>query len=206
MRNTPSQCRVCGADCPKSHVSSPRKFCSNKCYWASKKGQPSPCPPDILKLAQKKGVRRAAKKIRGTTQTKEHRDKRLNASWKSLASSPRACARCGGTFFRTSPSQIYCTGQCWLASHRKKYIRKKRFTIPAEEYQWLSEKQGNRCAICGVLSGTNGRNDRLNVDHCHKRNVCRGLLCHRCNTALGLFRDDVENLESAIRYLKEHAP
>ena len=32
--------------------------------------------------------------------------------------------------------------------------------------------------------------------------VVRGLLCHLCNTGIGFFKDDVGNLESAIKYLK----
>ena len=32
----------------------------------------------------------------------------------------------------------------------------------------------------------------LSVDHCHETGKVRGLLCHRCNTAIGLLRDDPE--------------
>ena len=42
----------------------------------------------------------------------------------------------------------------------------------------------------------------LNVDHCHETGKIRGLLCHNCNRALGLFKDNVEFLERAILYLK----
>jgi hypothetical protein len=44
-----------------------------------------------------------------------------------------------------------------------------------------------------------------NLNHCHKTKKIRGLLCTACNTALGLFKDDLKRLSNAINYLKEQA-
>lgn len=44
----------------------------------------------------------------------------------------------------------------------------------------------------------------LAVDHCHKTNMVRGLLCHRCNTAIGLLNDDFTTLKSALKYLRHY--
>jgi predicted nucleic acid-binding Zn ribbon protein len=202
---TPVSCRVCGADCPKSHSNSPRRFCSEKCYHVSKKGRRPPIPLDVAQAAQREATRKAAEKLRGTSQSVQHKEKRLNNAWQTLAETPKTCRKCGEQFLRTTPAQRYCSGRCWLAVHRKQRKREKRFTIPEPLYLQRLAEQNNRCAICDELSGSNNRNDRLAVDHCHSRNVFRGLLCHRCNTALGLFKDSVENLESAIRYLRTHA-
>lgn len=60
--------------------------------------------------------------------------------------------------------------------------------------------QGGRCAICGDPP-PEGRH--LHVDHDHDAGDVRALLCGRCNTMLGLAREDPEILASAIAYLAD---
>jgi hypothetical protein len=43
---------------------------------------------------------------------------------------------------------------------------------------------------------------RLSVDHCHNTGKIRGILCTKCNTGLGSFKDNIELLMNAIKYLK----
>lgn len=50
------------------------------------------------------------------------------------------------------------------------------------------------CTICGSK-------EALVVDHCHKGNFVRGMLCNHCNRGLGHFRDDPDLLEFARIYL-----
>jgi hypothetical protein len=50
------------------------------------------------------------------------------------------------------------------------------------------------CTICG-------EEETLVVDHDHKTNQIRGMLCNRCNKGLGLFRDNPDLLEYARIYL-----
>lgn len=54
------------------------------------------------------------------------------------------------------------------------------------------------CVICGSV-------EDLVVDHCHKTNVVRGMLCNHCNRGLGHFKDDPELLEFARMYLLGHS-
>jgi Recombination endonuclease VII len=64
--------------------------------------------------------------------------------------------------------------------------------------------QGNRCAICGV----SGDDKPLVLDHdgAHGARWCnkcvRGLLCPKCNSALGMFNDDVGLLARAVGYIQ----
>lgn len=77
------------------------------------------------------------------------------------------------------------------------------FGLTLEEYERRQAAQGGVCAICQRTNAWNRREgDLLVVDHCHESNVVRGLLCHACNQALGLFRDDPELLRVAARYLE----
>jgi peptide methionine sulfoxide reductase MsrB len=50
------------------------------------------------------------------------------------------------------------------------------------------------CTICGSK-------EKLVVDHDHKENFVRGMLCNHCNRGLGHFRDDPDLLEFARIYL-----
>lgn len=75
----------------------------------------------------------------------------------------------------------------------------KRRNINSDTYSKWVVKQGNNCAICGRDRTTQNR--RLAIDHDHKTGLLRGLLCTTCNTGLGCFRDSVELLNKAIRYL-----
>ena len=45
---------------------------------------------------------------------------------------------------------------------------------------------------------------KLSIDHCHNTKKIRGLLCHYCNMALGLFKDNTDIMQKAIEYLKTH--
>lgn len=83
----------------------------------------------------------------------------------------------------------------WVSDIKQKY------GITDTEYHQLNESQNYVCAIC---NGNDDRGAKLAIDHCHKTNKVRGLLCRTCNVALGYLNDDVALLESALNYLKKH--
>lgn len=68
----------------------------------------------------------------------------------------------------------------------------------------LREDCNNRCTICKTPFSKIW-NEHDCVDHCHKTGQVRGLLCHRCNTGLGMFRDSTKILRAAIQYLERAA-
>jgi hypothetical protein len=74
------------------------------------------------------------------------------------------------------------------------------YGLDPEGYDSLLEKQGGVCAICGE-PGQTWAERNLHVDHDHDTNEVRGLLCGRCNVAIGLLGDSVESLSKAIDYL-----
>lgn len=74
---------------------------------------------------------------------------------------------------------------------------RKLYKITDQEFESLSVKQNKSCAICLKQS-----DQRLNIDHCHITGSVRGLLCWNCNIGLGYFKDNIEFLDKAIKYLK----
>jgi hypothetical protein len=73
----------------------------------------------------------------------------------------------------------------------------------ADIYNDFYEKQNGKCGICERKIGhitKDGREARLALDHCHKTNKIRGLLCGKCNRGLGFLE---ENIEKALIYLKK---
>lgn len=77
--------------------------------------------------------------------------------------------------------------------------RKKKYGITADEYQSMLVSQNGVCAICKKKC-TCGRS--LAVDHNHETGLVRGLLCSKCNRAIGLFDDSYELLLVAANYLQ----
>lgn len=74
----------------------------------------------------------------------------------------------------------------------------KRYGISEDEVR--AAEATERCMICK----TDNPGDRgWAIDHDHDTGAVRGVLCQFCNVGLGMFRDNIEALESAISYLKE---
>ena len=76
-------------------------------------------------------------------------------------------------------------------------VRKaRRYNIDVLELQFLIERANGVCEIC--------KRDPIKwlvVDHCHDSLKVRGILCEKCNQALGLSGDSIDNLRNAIDYL-----
>lgn len=78
----------------------------------------------------------------------------------------------------------------------------KRHHIPQEKYLEMLSKYDNKCYACKNRLATNIDHDH---DCCPGNRSCgkcvRGILCHNCNTALGLMKDSKEDLKKLIEYL-----
>jgi len=83
---------------------------------------------------------------------------------------------------------------------RKDWRLKYRFGITLEEYESMLEQQNNKCYICETY--IQGKD--IKVDHSHKTKKVRKLLCHNCNTALGLLGEKITLFEKCIDYIKQH--
>lgn len=88
--------------------------------------------------------------------------------------------------------------------HRE-YMRERRLSDPdAIRRNWERARYGvckedigvDACMICQSTR-------RLCIDHNHSTGEVRGILCTNCNSALGMFGDDIERMSAAIAYLRD---
>ncbi len=93
-----------------------------------------------------------------------------------------------------------------MSAEKKQYVAEQRrvnmlwlrYKVTPEQVKAMEEAQQGCCAICAVpLSSVIS-----SVDHCHTTGKVRGLLCINCNRGLGAFRDNIQNMEKALEYLK----
>jgi Recombination endonuclease VII len=94
---------------------------------------------------------------------------------------------------------------------RRTYLLR-RYGSSLEDLERLLHEQRGRCAICRRhwQECTPAKRtahetiflQHLHVDHDHGSGTVRGLLCNACNTAIGLFEEDVPRFLSAVEYLR----
>jgi hypothetical protein len=77
----------------------------------------------------------------------------------------------------------------------RNYHLKRRYGITATEFDAMAAEQGGLCAICRERPA-------VHVDHDHQTGAVRGLTCFNCNGGLGQFKDRVDIMRNAIRYLE----
>lgn len=141
------------------------------------------------------------------------------------------CAVCGQEFAPTRRKQgggrrqIYCSRRCnnrryllqnpearrativryeAVPENKAKKRRRQRLQTLAR-YGWTEarfkqalRRQRYRCATCPRRLTT----QTARIDHCHRTNRVRGLLCDPCNWGLGHVCDSIVTLKRMIRYLQ----
>jgi hypothetical protein len=84
------------------------------------------------------------------------------------------------------------------------YLLKKEYNITSEEYDQKLKEQGFICACCGEDWFGDRADINWPVDHNHKTNKNRDIICPSCNKMLGFAKDDISILEAGIAYLERH--
>ena len=80
----------------------------------------------------------------------------------------------------------------------------RQYGLSLNDWEQIFNKQNGLCAICDLPETSTNRGVlmRLSVDHCHSTGKVRGLLCSKCNKAIGLFGDRPDVLRNAAKYLE----
>jgi hypothetical protein len=73
---------------------------------------------------------------------------------------------------------------------------KKAWGMTVEEYKAFLASHGNRCGVCQST-------EKLGIDHDHETGRKRGVLCKRCNMALGYIKDDIRKAYGLVDYISK---
>lgn len=91
-----------------------------------------------------------------------------------------------------------------FAAASRKYLLRK-WGLTSEQFEQMLQNQGGGCAICGATENSPGSKGKsLAVDHDHTTGKVRGLLCDKCNRALGWLGEDHQRFIRAAEYLQKH--
>lgn len=88
---------------------------------------------------------------------------------------------------------------------QKNYDLSRYKNMNLEKFNEILNKQNGVCAICFRKEETiiKGRLISLSVDHCHTTGEVRGLLCRKCNMAVGIIEENTEIAKNLINYLNK---
>ncbi len=167
-------CQECGKEFKKTNPKGWRKFCSRKC-------------------GNKNWHKKNKKYVYEYNSSKKIRDK-INKNRREKY----AIDENYRNEIKKKAKKYYQKNPCI-----KKRSRLRKYNLSIEDYEILLKKQNYKCAICGY-SDLNNKQFFPMVDHCHITKKVRGLLCLNCNHGIGKFKDDIELLKNAIKYLRKN--
>ena len=106
---------------------------------------------------------------------------------------------CATAWAKANPERVRATRRARYQIIKEKVREQhlvRTFGMTLAEYEAMLAAQGGVCAICGEAPRPD---ESFHVDHLG--DVIRGILCVRCNNALGQLREDVAIAERAVDYL-----
>jgi len=109
------------------------------------------------------------------------------------------CKHCNGDYYRRKGNEYYHANRDKIIPKRFWYYKKGVHGVTKEQYLEILASQYGSCAICKEIP----KEKALCVDHNHETKKIRGLLCHRCNSAIGLLKDSITVIKNAASYLEE---
>lgn len=164
------------------------------------------------KLANRERVREKAREWRRANPEKvKAQIKRRQYTADPAKARARALAR-----YHANPEKIKAKNNAWRranpdrvrehhkrgALRRREYKLKQQYGLTIVAYNDLVEASNGLCAVCNKPPRGTRSATKLHVDHCHNTGRVRGLLCHACNVALGMARDNPDTLRRLAMYLE----
>jgi len=117
-----------------------------------------------------------------------------------------ACIRCNKVKHVSAYSRIY-GGQLRITSCKACHKKSQKETHDLKKKHVYPDESFYKCPVCARgksdLSNTTTTRKIFSLDHCHETGAFRGYICHSCNRALGLLKDNKIALYNAIAYLEK---
>lgn len=207
-------CQQCGDAFPQRrggpHAGPPLKYCSDECRRLSRnrryrEGVRAPTAPRACEGcgAEFMPYRNSARFCGRACASREWQRQNGNHE---VAPLERPCGWCDQQFRNPDSRVDYCGNECARLA-RNARNRAPGFGLSVSEYKALLAAQSGRCLVCRRTEKTErstGRKQALAIDHDHVTGQVRGLLCCKCNRAIGLLCDDPQIIRAALRYVESH--
>jgi hypothetical protein len=113
--------------------------------------------------------------------------------WQDKKYPSARCRKCHSKYKEENPN---------TKRNRKSEKLKLRYGLTYDSWKEIRNEQKFQCMICEAHESEIGRH--LDVDHCHKNNFVRGVLCNSCNVLLAKAKESEKILKSAIEYLNKY--
>jgi hypothetical protein len=83
----------------------------------------------------------------------------------------------------------------------------RKWNTPEDQIESLTEKVFNQkaCECCGCEFTTSPKNEK-HMDHCHEKNIFRGVICRYCNHTIGHSKEKIKRLKACVNYLEKYYP
>ena len=103
----------------------------------------------------------------------------------------KICKYCGDEILTKMPGLVCNTCKNGL----------NRYGMNKLDQQKMLLEQENKCKICTKVINLNNKYAGAYIDHCHKTNKVRGILCFTCNTTVGLVENNNLPISRLTQYL-----
>lgn len=94
-------------------------------------------------------------------------------------------------------------GYVYDKAHKRNWHLKSTYGIDQQIFDWVLAAQKNKCNVCEKELKLGGKRtkDHAVVDHDHITHKVRGIICHACNVAIGMFNDNPSVMVKAANYV-----
>ena len=101
---------------------------------------------------------------------------------------------------RADPAQ-----RSMMSKGKRDWYFRTKYGLELEDIQQMWEERGGKCDLCECVKPAPHHEGpayhKLVIDHCHDTERIRGMLCYKCNTALGQLGDTAEAIDRVLNYV-----